>query len=136
MQGGEEPRRGSVDRAQARRVRQHELDTAQRLADLGDHITFLSDTPRRGQSADVDISGVQWELKSPTSSNPNTIRKRLGEGAGQSPNIVFDLTRTSISVAAAAHIARDVLRRYPDVSVIRMIGRDTPAGPLDMTIRR
>lgn len=52
-------------------VRQHELDTAQRLADLGDDVTFVP-APGTDRVADIEMNGARWELKSPVSSNPNT----------------------------------------------------------------
>ncbi|MBS9535870.1 hypothetical protein KIH27_19995 [Mycobacterium sp. M1] len=116
-------------------LRQHELDTAERLADLGDDVKFIPATSD-GRRADVEIDDMLWELKSPTSSNRNTITTRLGRGARQSANITFDISRTRISIADAMEIAEDVLRRYPEVAVIRLVGRDTQSGPLDVLIRR
>jgi hypothetical protein len=83
------PGRGSVDRSRVKHVKQHELDTAQRLADLGKDVTFVA-APGTDRVADVEINAIRWELKSPTSSNPNTIRTRLGRGAQQAVNIVLD----------------------------------------------
>jgi cell division protein FtsX len=78
---------------------------------------------------------VRWELKSPISSSRNTIVTRLGRGAGQAAHIVFDLSRT-ITQDEAKETAQEVLRRYSGVAAIRLIGRETVGGPLDITIER
>lgn len=123
--------RDSVDRTQAKHLRQHELDTAERLAALGDHVRFIP-ASSDARHADVEIAGIAWELKSPTSSNRNTVITRLGRGARQSANIVFDISRTPLSIANSIEIARDVLQRYPEVAVVRLTGR----GALDVAIGR
>lgn len=135
VQGAEEPKRGTVDRSQVKHVRQHELDTADRIAELGDDVTFIP-APGDIRIADVEINGQPWELKSPTSSNPNTLTTRLGRGADQSPRIVFDLARTNVPTDQALDIARNAVHRYPDIEQIRVIGRTVDGMPLDQTIRR
>jgi Contact-dependent growth inhibition CdiA C-terminal domain len=133
--GKEGPRQGSVDRSRVKHVKQHELDTANRLAELGEDVTFI---PARGTDrvADIEMNAVRWELKSPTSSNPNTIRTRLGRGATQAVNIVLDLARTPIAVDEAITIAEQAIERYPQIEVIRIIGRETEQGLLDITVER
>jgi Contact-dependent growth inhibition CdiA C-terminal domain len=129
-----DPGRGRVDRSQVKHVLQHELDTAERLADLGELVTFIP-APGTVRVADVEKNGVRWELKSPISSSRNTIVTRLGRGAGQAAHIVFDLSRT-ITQDEAKETAQEVLRRYSGVAAIRLIGRETVGGPLDITIER
>ena len=82
------------------------------------------------------MNGVRWELKSPTSSNPNTIRTRLGRGANQAVNIVMDLARTPITVVEAVAIAEQAIHRYPQIEVIRIIGHETEQGLPDITVER
>ncbi|WP_048890665.1 hypothetical protein [Mycobacterium heckeshornense] len=135
VQGADEPRRGKVDRTAVRNLRQHELDTAQRLADLGDNVRFIA-ADAAGKAPDVEISGQRWEIKSPTSSNRNTLITRLGRGAMQSGYVIFDISRTSISVNDAISVAREALQRYAGLSVVRIIGRDIAGGPLDIRIGR
>jgi hypothetical protein len=131
----EEPRPGSVDRNRVKHVRQHELDTAQRLAELGEDVAFVA-APGTDRVADIEIGGVRWEMKSPTSTNPNTIKTRLGRGAAQAGNIVLDLARTPITVGEAIAIAEQAIERYPQIEVIRIIGRETKQGLLDITVER
>lgn len=131
----EKPRRGSVDRSRVKHVRQHELDTAQCLAELGEELVFVA-APGTDRVADIEIGGVRWEMKSPTSSNPNTIKTRLGRGAAQAGNIVLDLARTPITVGEAIAIAEQAIERYPQIEVIRIIGRETQQGLLDITVER
>jgi hypothetical protein len=133
VQGGEQPRRGKVDRSQARHVKQHELNTADRLADLGDDVTFI---PSSGQSKrpDVLVNGVRWEFKSPVSTKRNTVMGDIYDGAKQCPNIVLDLSRTSMPLDEALHLAGESVRTYAGVHVVRLIGRTTPEGAPDITI--
>ena len=128
-------RRGSVDRSEVKHVYQHELDVAAKLAELGEDVKFLP-RPQNDRGADIQVGGEQWEIKSPTSSNRNTIVSRLGRGVGQAPRLVFSLMRTTISVEDAASMAREALGKYSGIDAIRLIGRDTPDGPLDMMIGR
>ena len=132
------PRRGSVDRSNVKHVIQHELDTAQRLADLGDKVVFLPAAKDAGRkNPDVMINDEQWELKSPESTKPNTILRRLTRGRQQSPRMVLDLARTDIPIEQAIDIARQALARYPEIESIRVIGRVTAVGePLDITLNR
>lgn len=47
VQGGEEPRRGQVDRSQVKHILKHELDTANLLADLEARTSRSSQQPTR-----------------------------------------------------------------------------------------
>lgn len=133
--GGEEPLRGAVDRHAVRNLRQHEIDTARWLADLGHDVRFIP-ADSLGKTADIEINSQRWEIKSPTSSNRNTLVRRLGRGAAQSGRVVFDISRTEISIDEASCTAGEALRRYPELSVVWIVGRTTDRGPLDIRIGR
>jgi hypothetical protein len=136
VQGGEKPRRGQVDRSRAKHVLKHELETADRLADLGENVTFVptTDSPR----PDAELSdGRRWEFKSPTGSNRNTILtniRRASELGKQ--NFVLDISRSAIPQGEAHELARYAVDNYPGVQEIRLIGRVTPEGPLDITVTK
>ncbi|MEZ0362396.1 hypothetical protein ACAG26_01640 [Mycobacterium sp. pUA109] len=111
------------------------MDTANRLAELGERVTFIptSDWPR----PDVELSsGGRWEIKSPAGGNRNTILTKIRDAADRGKrNFILDLARTPMSIDAAKDLARYAVDNYPGVTAIRLIGRDTPEGPLDVTIR-
>jgi hypothetical protein len=123
-------RRGSVDRSQVRHVKQHELDAATYLADLGHKVEFLPRTDQQGADFRIDDADV-WELKSPESPIRNTVMRRVTKGRGQSANLVLKLARTSISTEDARALAENIVGRYVDISRIWMIGRIEAGQPLD-----
>lgn len=51
--------------------------------------SYLSKTP------DITMNGVEWEIKSPTSSEKTTIRNILQKATKQSSNIILDTMRTN-----------------------------------------
>lgn len=136
MSGAEKPRRGSVDRSEVRRVRQHELDTAERLADLSENVTFIPSghDPR----PDARLSdGKSYEFKSPIGENRSTILGRLERASRRGKqNFVLDLSRSAVPLAEACDLARYAVDSYPGVERIRLVGREASAGPLDITIEK
>jgi hypothetical protein len=125
-----ERHQGRVDRSLVRHVKQHELDAANYLADLGHGVEFL---PRGDQqSADFRIDDADvWELKSPASPIRNTVMRRIAKGRGQSANIILDLARTSIPTEDARALAENIVGRYVDISRIWLIGRIEAGQPLN-----
>lgn len=51
------------------------------------------------KSPDVKISGVLWEIKSPTGTGKRNIERQLQLAMKQSDNIVFDARRSKINIA-------------------------------------
>ncbi|OHV03861.1 hypothetical protein [Mycobacterium talmoniae] len=129
-------RRGHVDRSRVPHLHQHELDTANRLANLGEDVRFIPSghSPR----PDAELSdGKQYEFKSPTGSSRKTTLDRIKRAAARGKeNFVLDLARSDMSVEQARDLARYAVDTYPEVQTIRIIGRDTPVGPLDVTIKK
>lgn len=79
MWGGEELRRGKVDRSRVPTgLKQHELDTVQRIANRGHDVTFIP--PHDTKTADVTIDGQPWELKSVTGANPTPTQSHAPSG--------------------------------------------------------
>lgn len=136
MQGGEEPRRGRVDRSQVKHVLKHELDTAGRLAALGENVTFvpIADSPR----PDAELSdGRRWEFKSPTGSNRNTVLTKIRDAADRGKeNFVLDMSRSAMPLDQVHDLARYAVDNYSGVQKIRLIGRETADGPLDITVTK
>lgn len=133
--GGDVPWwRGRVDRSRVRHVHQHELDTAERLADLGEDVTFIP--TGRDPRADAYLSdGRPYEFKSPTGGNRNTLLSKIDQAAVDGKeNFVLDLARSSMPSEDAHELAQYAAGTYPGVQRIRIIGRDTDDGPLDITV--
>ncbi len=76
-----------------RRVWPHEDRTANILASHGHYIEFLSES--RISSADILLDGVLYEMKSPRSSNTNSMEQLIKDALykKQCPNIIFDSLR-------------------------------------------
>ncbi len=114
---------GNVDRSRVKHLKQHELNTAERLAELGHHVVFRPPTGE-GREADTDINGVIWELKSPTGGSVNTITRKIREGADQSRRVVIDIGRSTVTPDQARLGAEAALARYPGiVDSVWLIGK-------------
>lgn len=98
-------RQGKIIIAHGLNVWEHELRTAQALADAGNVVEFIRRSEeKRAKSADVLIDGVAWEMKSPTADNLHALDRNLRRGLHQSGNIVLDSFR---------------IKRVPDYAVER-----------------
>lgn len=85
---------GKIIAAPGLNVWEHELRTAQALADAGYVVEFIRRSEeKRAKSADVLIDGVAWEMKSPTADNLHALDRNLRRGLHQSGNIVLDSFR-------------------------------------------
>lgn len=87
-------RKGTVIITADVNVWEHELTTAQTLANEGYTVTFIrKSTKFREHSADIYIDGIAWEMKSPISSKKKAIEKNLRQATEQSNYIIFDARR-------------------------------------------
>lgn len=74
----------------------HEIATAKIFIKNGFDVRFI--TPRRVKNMktpDVEINGILWEIKSPTSTGKQTLQRLLKKAAKQSDNIIIDDRRTN-----------------------------------------
>jgi len=75
-------------------VWEHEMKTAQALADTGNMVQFISKNDGlRIKSPDIMINGVIFEMKSPKSDKLSAVERNLKRAYHQSVNIVFDSRR-------------------------------------------
>ena len=69
----------------------HEMRVAQILSMAGHRVEFLSEgnlpTP------DIKLDGIEYEIKSPESSNVNTLKHMIKKATYQSPNLIIDASR-------------------------------------------
>ena len=69
-----------------------EEDTFNYLTLFGFNIELIRPTStKKAKNPDIFIAGVIWEVKTPISSNKNTIKNRFREASKQSSRIIFDL---------------------------------------------
>ncbi len=70
----------------------NEESTFNYLTLFGFSIELIKPTrTQKVKNPDVLIAGAVWEVKTPISSNKNTIKNRFREAAGQAAKIIFDL---------------------------------------------
>lgn len=65
-----------------------------------------------GKSADLDVKGVIWEIKSPNGNSKNTIKNNINEASDQSKRIIIDLSRCDIPFLRARSRALHHLKTY------------------------
>lgn len=72
----------------------HELAAAKTLASTGRNVTFLKKTTGiKVQSADLEMNGLIWEMKSPETNNLKALQRILRKAGHQSHNVIIDGTR-------------------------------------------
>ena len=67
------------------------MRVAKILALAGHYVEFLEETNLH--TADIRLDGIEYEIKSPESFNPNTLEHKLKDATKQSPNIIIDSSR-------------------------------------------
>ena len=70
----------------------HEMRVAEILALAGHVVEFLAEYSGM-RTANIKLDGIEFEIKSPESFNPNTLEHKLKDATKQSPNIIIDTSR-------------------------------------------
>ena len=84
-------RLGKITVAVGRRPDEREFAAAEVFAKLGFDVEFLLENRTKGaKSADIQMNGVIWEIKSPTGNGKRTVEKQFHRASGQSQNIIID----------------------------------------------
>ena len=75
----------------------NELETAKYFATLGKDVTFIrpSSIPNQHRP-DIEMDGLEWEMKAPTGSGKRNIEYNFRKAVMQSKNIIFDLRHVKI----------------------------------------
>ena len=76
---------------------EHEFDVAKYFASMGKDITFLK--PSRipnTHTPDIQMDGLEWEIKSPVGNSKRTIETNFRQAVKQSHYIIFDLRRIKV----------------------------------------
>ena len=88
---------------------------------VGNDITFLLPERRKDtKTPDIEMSGLYWEIKSPTGKSSRTIENNLRIAIKQSPNIIMDLRRMDGRIPAKKLI-KEIERRFNDAKIIKRI---------------
>lgn len=100
----------------------YEITAAQLLAEhFKADVEFV---PRSNQKTpDFLISGVKWELKSPTGTGKRNIERQLQTGIKQSQNIVFDARRSKIHIARIKNVLNYQFRLAKSIKRIVLIDK-------------
>lgn len=101
-------------------IQEHELSTARALADAGYDVEFAHKTEGdRVTSADVIVSGVLWEMKSPQAGNRKAIERNLRKASKQSADIIFDSQR--MKGISDAEVERELRKYAVHIKAIRRL---------------
>ena len=84
-------KQGKIIITTPRKLWPHELRIAQILAESGHEIKFLGESNLH--NPDILLDGIEFEIKSPKSSNTNSLEHLLKKAIKQSPNIIIDTSR-------------------------------------------
>lgn len=105
----------------------HESRCAKTLATLGYTVEFMRRTEGDGvKSADIQMNGAVWEIKSPETSNVKALQRVLRRAGRQSPNVIIDTVRaTKLSDDA---ILREIRRLAPLTKSVKRILVVTKSG--------
>lgn len=74
----------------------HEVATIDFLVSRGKNIKLVPTTFHR-KTADIQMDGASWEIKSPRSAGKYTIEHALQAASKQSENIILDLRQSKMS---------------------------------------
>ena len=98
----------------------HEIRTAEALAAHGCTVIFLRRIEGdHRNSADVEIDGREWEIKSPISSSLSNVQKTLRKGAHQSCCIIYDSQR--VKNLTDFQIERELRKQAKDFRSLRRV---------------
>ncbi len=81
--------------ASGRKIWPHELRIAEILTLAGHNIEFIEESNLH--TADILLDGVEFEIKSPKTSNANSLEHLLKKALKQSSNIIIDTSRMKSS---------------------------------------
>ncbi|MBQ3261437.1 hypothetical protein IJH29_02150 [Candidatus Saccharibacteria bacterium] len=102
-----------------------EEKTLKCLTRFGFNIELIRPTSiEKSNNPDALILGTIWEIKSPESSNPNTIKNRLRKAAKQANNIIFDLRNVKRGAVKVKKQIIDFAQEGGKVNHIMIIEKD------------
>lgn len=98
----------------------HELKTANILAEHGKTVRFVRRTEGNYvKSADIEMDGVLWEMKSPRTNQIKYIQRILRRASKQSANIIIDTSR--LQNIDDQQVERELKRLRPLVKTVKRL---------------
>ncbi|WP_460023613.1 CdiA C-terminal domain-containing protein [Lactovum odontotermitis] len=93
-----EKRIGDLKLSAGRFPEKHELEVGMLFVQLGHDVLFLPESQTKGQrTADIEMDGLEWEIKSPTGKGKQVVEKQFRRAKGQSVNLILDSRRCPFS---------------------------------------
>ena len=117
---------GKVDVPEGTILQDHEVRTAQALADLGHTVRFrVVDHTPGVKNPDVEIDGEIWEFKAPRgASEKNTISDQFKKARKQASRLVIDLRRCGLSDGVAIEQIERRFRGQSRITRVIVISHD------------
>ncbi|OLA93393.1 MAG: hypothetical protein BHW64_06880 [Candidatus Melainabacteria bacterium LEY3_CP_29_8] len=77
-----------------------EMNAAQYMADLGNDVVLRPPVGTRagGQTSDLLVNGINYDVYTPTTSNPSAIIRAITKKNIQTTGVVLDLSSTTVTV--------------------------------------
>lgn len=99
------------------KIEPHEESTAKFLTKYGFIVEVIRpvNTPKM-HNPDFLIGGAIWEMKTPTTSNLKTIKKRIHEASEQAERLIVDLRKVKKNYEK---VEKDVIRRFSGKATFR-----------------
>jgi hypothetical protein len=89
---------GQIEKEIGAVIEPHEALAADVLALNGFDIKFLKPlNTYKTKTPDISMKGIDWEIKSPTSSEKTTIRNIVHKATKQSRHLIIDTVRTNLN---------------------------------------
>jgi len=74
-----------------------EIEVANYLASTGKTVRFLAPIQQENvRTPDIEMDGIQWEIKTPIGKSTNTIKRAFKTALRQSKYIIFDLRHSKL----------------------------------------
>ena len=103
----------------------NEEETFNHLVLFGFNIELIKPTrTQKVKNPDVLIAGAVWEVKTPISSNKNTIKNRFREASDQATKVIFDLRNVKKDADKVEKQIIDLFRGDGQVRHMMVIEKD------------
>lgn len=104
----------------------HEIEAAKALASAGRLVEFIPETKgKQVKTADIQMDGNLWEIKSPESNSLRALQKNLRKALHQASRVVIDTRRMKgISDDLSEHELTKLSREFKSLKKLVLIRKD------------
>ncbi|MGB4957419.1 MAG: hypothetical protein WBO49_03145 [Candidatus Saccharimonas sp.] len=113
---------GKIEKEIGARIEPHEALTVDALALYGFDISFLK--PRNAyktKTPDIAMAGLEWEIKSPTSSSKTTVRNIMLKGTKQSRHVIIDTIRTNLKDEEVMQELKKYIKQHKSIKKLIVV---------------